>query len=245
MFNMNLYMFNFSNLSEQNFTSNSGAYLRPYDIYTVNLTKIEKTILKGSKDPNAEYPVVALEFTGTGDNKGTFSANLFIPQSKEDGVRPTYKNNDGHEYERPSRFENFQFTLMQIVSVLNPDGAKKIQENGKKLQAALDKDLNTGINLFIDLVIKALTGKNNIETNLKLVGRNNNGTVYAALPNACGLNKAGEVFPINFIGDNLFFTNYELTQQKNYQNAKPTNMDKVDNDPDKSSDDLDLDDLEV
>ena len=236
MFKYELYMFNFSNLSEQNFTSNAGAYLRPYDIYTVNLTKIEKTVLKGSKDPNAEYPVVALEFTGTGDNKGTFSANLFIPTTDEDMQRPTYKNNEGHEYERPSRFENFQFTLMQIVHALNPTGEEKIKANASKIKT---------IDQFIDLIIKALSGKEKVETNLKLVGRNNNGTIYAALPNACGLNKAGEVFPVNFIGDNLFFTNYELTQQKNYQNAKPTNMDKVDNNPDKSSDDLDLDDIEV
>lgn len=236
-------MFNFSNLGEQNFTSNASAYLRPYNIYTVNLTKIEKTELKGSKDPNAIYPVVALEFTGTGENKGTFSTNLFIPQTNEDGVRPKFKNAEGHEYERPSLFENFQFTLMQIVSVLNPEGAKKIQENGKKLQAALDKDLKTGVNLFVDLIIKALTGKNNIETNLKLVGRNSNGTVYSDLPKACGLNKAGKIFPVNFIGENLFFTNYELTQQKQYQNAKPTNMDKEDDVVDNS--DVDLDNLDL
>ena len=92
--------------------------------------------------------------------------------------------------------------------------------------------------------IKALAGKDKVETNLKLVGRNNNGTVYAALPNACGLNKEGDIFPTNFIGDNLFFTNYELTQQKKYQNAKPTPME--DNNPDKSdSDDLNLDDIEL
>ena len=215
-------MFNFSNLSEQNFTSNAGAYLRPYDIYTVNLTKIEKTVLKGSKDPNAEYPVVALEFTGTGDNKGTFSANLFIPTTDEDMQRPTYKNNEGHEYERPSRFENFQFTLMQIVHAINPAGEEKIKANSSKIKT---------IDQFIDLIIKALSGKNKVETDLKLVGRNSNGTIYADLPRACGLNKAGEIFPVNFIGDNLFFTNYELTQQKNYQNAKPTNMGRVDDAP--------------
>jgi hypothetical protein len=230
-------MFNFSNLSEQNFTSNAGAYLRPYDIYTVNLTKIEKTTLKGSKDPNAEYPVVALEFTGTGDNKGTFSANLFIPTTDEDMKRPTYKNNEGHEYERPSRFENFQFTLMQIVHALNPTGEEKIKANASKIKS---------IDQFIDLIIKALTGKEKVETELKLVGRNNNGTVYAALPQACGLNKAGEVFPVNFIGENLFFNNYELTQQKAYQNAKPTKMDSIDNNPDENtSDDLDVSDLDL
>ena len=194
--------FSFNNLREQSFASTTGAYLRPYNIYTVNLTKIEKTILKGSKDPNAEYPVVALEFTGTGDSKGTFSANLFIPQTNEDMKRPVYTNNEGHEYERPSRFENFQFTLMQIVHALNPAGEEKIKANASKIKT---------VDQFIDLIIKALAGKNNVETNLKLVGRNSNGTIYAALPNACGLNKAGEVFPVNFIGDNLFFTNYELT----------------------------------
>lgn len=226
-------MFNFSNLSEQNFTSNAGAYLRPYNIYTVNLTKIEKTELKGSKDPNAVYPVVALEFTGTGESKGTFSTNLFIPQNDEDMKRPLFENAEGHEYERPSRFENFQFTLMQIVHALNPAGEEKIKANASKIKT---------IDQFIDLIIKALAGKSNVETNLKLVGRNSNGTVYADLPRACGLNKAGEVFPINFIGENLFFTNYELTQQKQYQNAKPTNMDKED---DKDNDDVDLENLDL
>ena len=226
-------MFNFSNLSEQNFTSNAGAYLRPYDIYDVNLTKIEKTELKGSKDPNAVYPVVEIEFTGVGDNKGTFTTNLFIPTTEADMERKMLKNANGHENPVPSRFEEFQFTLMQIVHALNPTGEEKIKANASKIKS---------IDQFIDLVLKALAGKNNITTKLKLVGRNNNGTIYAAIPRACGINKAGEIFPVNFIGDNLFFTNYELTQQKKYQDAKPTNMDKVDSSNDE---DIDLDDLDV
>ena len=228
--------FNFNSISETNYSSNAGAYLRPYDIYTVNLTKIEKTELKGAKDPNAVYPIVALEFTGTGDNKGTFTTNLFIPTTEQDMERPVFKNAEGHEYNRPSRFENFQFTLMQIVHALNPAGEEKIKANASKIKT---------IDRFIDLIIKALAGKNNVETNLKLVGRNSNGTIYAALPAACGLNKAGEVFPVNFIGDNLFFTNYELTQQKQYQNAKPTNMDKVADNPDVADNDINLDDIEL
>jgi hypothetical protein len=124
---------------------------------------------------------------------------------------------------------------MQIVHALNPTGEEKIKANASKIKS---------IDQFIDLIIKALTGKEKVETDLKLVGRNNNGTVYAALPNACGLNKEGDIFPTNFIGDNLFFNNYELTQQKKYQNAKPTPME--DNNPDKSdSDDLNLDDIEL
>jgi len=227
--------FNFSNLGNTSFSSNAGAYLKPYDIYTVNLTKIEKTELKGSKDPNATYSVVALEFTGTGDNKGTFSTNLFIPSTDADMERPTYKNSEGHEYQRPSRFENFQYTLMQIVHALNPVGEEKIKENASKIKT---------IDQFIDLIIKAVKGKENVETKLKLVGRTNNNVIYAALPNACGLNKDGECFAVNFIGDNLFFTNYELTQQKNYQNAKPTKMADNPDTPDTPGD-IDVDDIEL
>lgn len=229
--------FNFNSLANNNFSSNSSAYLRPYNIYEVNLTKIEKTELKGSKDPNAIYPIVALEFTGCGEDKGVFTTNLFIPTSEQDMERPIYQNANGHDYQRPSRFENFQYTLMQIVHALNPIGEEKIKANASKIKT---------VDQFIDLIIKALNGKDKVKTNLKLVGRNNNGTIYAALPNACGLNKSGEIFPVNFIGDNLFFTNFELQQQKAYQNAKPTNMDKVESNPDEpSEEDLDLDGIEL
>lgn len=228
--------FNFSNIGETNFSSNAGAYLRPYDIYEVNLTKIEKTTLKSKN--GEEYPVVAVEFTGCGDNKGTFTTNLFIPRTDKDMERPVFKNNEGHEYNRPSNFENFQYTLMQIVHALNPTGEQKIKDNSSKIKT---------IEQFIDLVIKAVAGKNNVKTNLKLVGRVNNGTTYAALPNACGLTKNGEIFPVNFIGENLFFSNYELTQQKTYQNAKPTDMSKIENNPDENQEgnDIDLDGIEL
>lgn len=229
--------FNFSNLGDQNFSSNAGAYLKPYDIYKVNLTKIEKSEIKGSKDPNAVYPVIILEFTGVDENKGIFSTNLFIPNTEKDMERPTFKNSEGHEYNRPSSFENFQFTLMQIVHALNPTGEEKIKENGSKIKT---------IDQFVDLVIKALKGKENIVTNLKLVGRNYKGVIYAALPSACGLSNDGEIFPTNFIGENLYFNNYEVSQQKAYKNAKPTNMDKEsDKNSDEPEEDLDLENLDV
>ena len=44
--------------------------------------------------------------------------------------------------------------------------------------------LTSFLTAFIDLIIKALTGKDDVETKLKLVGRNANGTTYAELPNA-------------------------------------------------------------
>jgi len=229
--------FNFNNLSEQNFSSNAGQYLRPFGIYKVNLTKIEKTELKGSKDPNATYPIIALEFTGCGDDHGIFTTNVFIPTTQEDMERKTLANKNGHESQVPSRFEDFQFTLMQIVHALNPAGEEKIKENASKIKS---------IDQFIDLIIKAVTGKEKVETSIKLTGRNNNGTWYAAIPRACGINKSGEIFPVNFIGENLAFSNYELSQMKMYQNAKLTNMDKeVEDTPDTKEGDIDLDNLEL
>lgn len=226
--------FNFSNLANASFSNeNSTQYLKPFDIYTVKLTKIEKGELKGSKDPNAVYPIVTLEFTGTGDSHGIFTKNLFIPTSEEDSKRPEYENSNGHKYQRPSRMENFQYTLMQLVHVLNPAGEAKIMENASKIKST---------DQFIDLIVKALTGKDDVETKLKLVGRNANGTTYAELPKACGLNKEGNIFPINFIGDNLFFNNYEIEQQKKYQNAKPTDMETVTEE--EPSDEINLDDID-
>lgn len=227
--------FNFSNLANASFSNeNSTQYLKPFDIYTVKLTKIEKGELKGSKDPNAVYPIVTLEFTGTGDSHGIFTKNLFIPTSEKDSERPEYENANGHKYQRPSRMENFQYTLMQLVHVLNPAGEAKIIENASKIKST---------DRFIDLIVKALTDKDDVETKLKLVGRNANGTTYAELPNACGLNKEGNIFPINFIGDNLFFSNYEIEQQKKYQNATPTDMGTVTEE--EPSDEINLDDIDL
>lgn len=206
-------MFNFDN--EQSFVAFTQQYLKAYTINEVKLTKIEKGVLKGSKDPNAEYQIVTLEFTGTEKNPGIFTTNLFIPTSEDDAKRPVFKNNEGHEYNRPSRAENFQYTLMQLMQVINPEGAKALlaKLNGKSI------DTDTFVKSVIAVIDKK---KEDTVTNLKLVGRNVNGTVYANLPNACGLNKEGKLFSINFVGDTLFFSAYEKQQSKAVNSAQPT-----------------------
>ena len=229
--------FNFSNLANTSFTSTAAQRLKPYDIYKVKLTKLEKSELKGSKDPDKVYPVIAVEFTSVDENTpGVFSENIFIPTTQEDMTRRTLTNKEGHDSVMPSRFEEFQYTLMQIAEVLNPEGAKKIKENSTKIKT-MEK--------FIDLIIKAAStpsAKNKV-TNLKLVGRNNNGTIYASLPRACGLNRNGEIFATNFLGDNLYFSNYEITQQKKYRSAAPTPMNDSTPDDKDSANDFNLDDI--
>jgi hypothetical protein len=230
--------FNFNGLAETSFVNNGPQYLRPYDIYEVNLTKIEKSTLKG-KD-GTEYGVVALEFKGCGDNTGIYNHNLFIPNKDSDFERRVNETSGAHY---PSAFEQFQFTLMQLTQVINPAGAKKIIENASKLKS-LDQ--------FIDLIIKALTGKNDVKFFLKLVGRNQNGSVYSTIPNACVLSKDATAdtkpSPINFVSldkNLLAFTNYEMTQMKSYKNAKPTNMEGKSSDSNDSEETIDLDDIDL
>ena len=226
--------FNFDNLSTTNFASDSKKYLKPYEIYEVSLTKFEPSTLKGSKDPNATYPVVSLEFSG---EDGVFSQNIFIPVTDTDFER---RENPSSHKAMPSRFEQYQFTLMQIVKAINPAGEEKIKANASKIKT---------VDQFTELVAKALAGKENVKVFLKLVGQNSNGTTYARLPNACLIGNDGKPAPLNFISadeDKLYFSSYEMTQMKAYKNAKPTNMDKVDADTGtKTSDDIDLDDIDL
>jgi hypothetical protein len=73
---------------------------------------------------------------------------------------------------------------------------------------------------------KVLEKEQGKEIYIKLLGRNSNGTVYAALPSCCGLTKEGERFPINIFSneDNFNWSAYELQKQSEYKNAKPTQM---------------------
>ena len=231
--------FNFGGLAETSFTNNGPQYLRPYNIYEVNLTKIEKGSLKG-KD-GTEYSIVALEFKGCGDNSGVYTHNLFIPNKDSDFERRVNETS-GTPY--PSAFEQFQYTLMQLMQVINPKGADKIKENASKLKS---------MDQFIDLIIKGLTGKTDVKFFLKLVGRNQGGTTYATIPNACVLGKKATAetkpTPLNFVSldrSMLSFSSYEDAQRKKYESATPTNMDKeADENPDTKEDDVDLDNISL
>lgn len=226
--------FSFNSLSETSFVSNSQNYLKPYEIYKVNLTKIEKSEIKGKKDPDAKYSVVTLEFTSP-EGKGIFTENLFIPSSDSDFERGESSVN--HK-PMPSRFDRFQFTLMQIVEAINPKGAQTIKDNASKLRTIDD---------FLSLVFKALKDKNKVDVFLKLVGQNTGGRTYARLPNSCLIGTDGRLAALNFINPDegkLFFSNYEIGQANAYKNAAPTAMpDTTSAEEDKSS--SLLDDIEL
>ena len=225
--------FNFSTLAETSFVNNSSNYLKPYDIYLVKLTKIARESIKGSKDPNASYDVVNLEFTG---ENGIFTTNLFVPNRKEDFERG--ENPNTHK-PSPSAWERFYMTLLQVMEVLNPKAANKFKDLAKSGKI---KD----INVFLEFVTKALSSDNLGEAYLKLVGRNNNGTIYSTLPGSCYIDQEGKVKPLNFIHSDkshLNFSSYENQKADEYRNAKPTSMDNESFDVNTSSGDINVDDL--
>lgn len=227
---------NFGTLATTQTTSTS-TYLRPYNIYEgVKFAGIEGPVTGTSAQGNS-WTAYDFKFEC---KDGNYSERIFEPTEKST-ERRTVTNAQGHDSELPSDFERTMAFLAQVGNVFNPDGFKKLQEASSKI-----KDFTTMINAF-----KKFIGTPETTTNLKLSGRNSNGTVYASLPTFVRINsKTGEVFTSdNFLGDKVAFSAWELQKKSEYENAKPTNVSSIkdtslDSMSNESSDDLDgLDEL--
>lgn len=209
--------FNFGTLATTQATSNIQRRLTPWGIYNVKFAGAKKETVSGKKDVNATYDILKVRFEG---EDGYYEESIFYPKEGDD-KRPTYTSKDGHEYEGASSFERTMTFIAQVARVLNPKGFEKMQEASTKF-----KSFDDVVKAFIAITDPA-KGK---ETHLKLVGRTQNGNVVAALPKFVAVNKNGELFTSdNFIGDNLFFTAYEESRKKAAENAKPTDMDSLNN----------------
>lgn len=204
--------FNFGSLATTQATSNVQQRLKPWGIYPVKFAGARKETIKGKKDPNAVYDILKVRFEG---EDGYYEESIFYPK-EGDEKRPTYKNKDGHEYQGASSFDRTMTFIAQVAEVLNPEGFKKMQDASSKFRSFDDV-----VKAFITIT-EPVKGK---ETNLKLVGRTQNGSVVASLPKFVAINKNGEKFTCdNFLGDKLFFSAYEETKKAEYANAKPTDM---------------------
>lgn len=204
--------FNFGSLATTQATSNTQQRLKPWGIYPVKFAGARKETIQGKKDPSKTYEILKVRFDG---EDGYYEESIFYPKP-EDAQRPKYKNSEGHEYEVASNFERTMTFIAQVSEVLNPEGFKKLQAASAKFRSFDDV-----VTAFIKIT-DAVKGK---ETNLKLVGRVQNGNVNAALPKFVAINKNGEKFTCdNFIGDKLFFSAYEETKRAEYASAKPTSM---------------------
>lgn len=207
--------FNFGTLATTQATSNAQARLKPWGIYPVKFAGARKEVIQGKKDPNATYEILKVRFDG---EDGYYEESIFFPKPGDE-KRPVYKNKDDHEYEGASSFERTMTFIAQVAEVLNPEGFKKMQAASAKF-----KSFDDVVTAFIKITDPA-KGK---ETNLKLVGRTQNGTVVPSLPKFVAINKNGEKFTSdNFLGDKLFFSAYEESKRAEYLNAKPTEMGKA------------------
>lgn len=205
--------FNFGSFSTTSAVNTSKPQLKPYDSYKVKYAGASIQHTPGKKDPTKVWDILKIRFEG---EDGYYEESVFF-LNEEDKKRPVYKNAEGHEYERPSRFENTMTLLIQLATVLNPEAAKKFQATLPKCKSFED---------VANVFIKVLEKEQNKELYIKLLGRTSNGAVYATLPACCGLNKEGERFPINVFSqkDDFNWSAYELQKQNEYRNAKPTTM---------------------
>lgn len=211
--------FNFGGINEVSAVG-SNKSLKPWSINKVSFDGLEVGEIKGKKDPTAVYKTIKMSFSG---EHGNFSENLFVPATEDDAKRPVYQNKEGHDYEAPSRFESFKWTLLQLTQVVNPDGYKKLQEQSSKIRGMED---------FIKLVVTVANAKKASSIWLKLTDRTTeDGKVYARIPRIVSISKEGELWISDrFVGreeGDLSWSAYELEKKQAYENAKPTDPEKV------------------
>lgn len=207
-------MMDFGSLAKTQAVSGSKR-LKPWGIYPVKFKGVEVRSINGKKDPSMTYKILTTKFEG---ESGYYNEDTFFP-TEASAKRNTYTNKEGHEKEMPSGFEQTMTYIAQLAGVLNPEGFKKMQEVSSKFKSFDDvcKALKT-----------ILDPKVGTDCYIKIVGRNRDGHVQAALPNITALNKDGEVFTSdNFISlkqEILGFSEYEESQMKAVKEAKPTTM---------------------
>lgn len=211
--------FNFGQIATTQATATVSRTLKPWAIYPVKFAGCRVDHIQGKKDPSQTYDILKIRFE---NEEGYYEESIFFPREGDD-ERPTYQNREGHDYQTPSRFEQTMAIIAQLGTVLNREGFEKMQAASSKFRNFED------VCKALIAITDPVKGK---ETNIKLIGRNRDGRVSAALPRICGVNKQGELFTSdNFIGDKLFFTTYEENQISAYQNAKPTDMSKTESNP--------------
>ncbi len=205
------------NLNGVQGTSNTQKRLAPWGIYPVEFKGCRKESVAGKKDPTMTYDILKVRFEG---EDGYYEESIFYPKDS-DAERPTYKGKDGHEYQGASNWERTQIFVIQLVTVLcGEEGMKKFQEISSKFKSFDD---------LVTVLVKMTTPKVGTKTNLKLVGRTRENVVEPTLPKFVAVNHDGQVFcSDNFIGEKLFFSDYELQRVNEYKNAVPTDMGKVD-----------------
>ena len=231
--------FNFS-LNDSQVSSNSSNYFKPYTINDIDSIKVEYA--NGTSSTGKEWNAIDIIFTG---KEGQHKERYFLPANDEEGItRPTFNTSNGGKTEIPAPYEILKQLAIHVLGIYAPSQFEKFKVYCTKVK---------NMKQFLDGFVKLVNDAPKKETKLKVVGRNSNGTIYARLPRTCGIvkdkdgNFTSETYPINFLGDNLTFTAYEMGEKAKLTSAKPTNMDdnladSIDSSS-KGSEDIDLSSL--
>lgn len=231
--------FNFG-ISKESAVKTVRPQLKPWNIYDVEFVGCEIVEGTNKEDESKSWKRLDIKFEG---EEGFFNVPLWFPKSGDD-KRPEYDSKNGGKVVYPSAFELLMATVAQTGQILSPAGFEKMQAASSKF-----KDFNDVAKALMTILEKAKGTK----TKLKLIGKvDKNGRVSAQIPRIVGINKQGESFIAdNYIGDKLFFTNYEEGKRNEYLNSKPTAMTNTESrdslidvaDEPMSDDELDLDNL--
>lgn len=217
--------------------------LKPWGIYNVKLTKVEKSHFAGKKDPSKEYDVLRVRFEAP---EGYYEETIFFPNSDKDMERTEFENTDrdGKPYKTymASNVDRAMYFCLQLVANVNPDKVEAFKKHCAKADtfdsvvAALIKLTKDACGVF--------------ETKLKLNGRTNQGQIVACLPTFCRISRDGDPYMAdNFIGESVGFSPYEEGKRAAYLGAAATPMadseDDVTIDTSSEDDDFNLDDIDL
>ena len=231
-------MFNFG-ISKDSAVKTVRPQLKPWNIYDVKFMGCEVREFAGKKNPNEVYKVLDIKFE---NEDGYFTVTKFFPKQGDD-VRREVEAKNGGKRELASNFEELMNVVKQTAEVLNPEGFKKMSELSSKFKS-FDDVANT--------LVKVTDKVKGCDTKIKLVGRNRDNRVVAEIPNITGVFDGVATITDNYIGNKLFFSDYEEKKRAEYLNSTPTTMSgqakidplmDADNDLPMDDSELDLDNL--
>jgi len=211
-------------------TAGGNRRLRPWDIYEVKFVEAKYDTIEGKKEENKGqiYEMLIVRFE---NEDGYYEERIFNPGERGND-RFENTSADGHKYYSASPMEKLRIFIAQMLTVLAPEGMKKMIELAPKINS---------FKQLCEVFAKLMEPAKGKTTHLKLSGRQNTQTnrIEPCLPKFAGVSKQGDLFTAdNFIGDKLFFSPYEEGKRKEYLEAKPTNMDAAEPPVTASVDDL-------
>ena len=234
---------------------NTSKYLRAYNIYKdVTLSGVE--VKEGTSPNGNSWKSLQIMFSCP---EGEYNHSIFYLNSDKDVERNSIDMPNGGKRELPSNWERARDTIAAIGFTFFPEDFAKMQKATAK---ANYKNATEAFEAIADMFIKCVNkNKGKVHTNMKLVGRNSNGNIYATLPNCTGIAEAKDskraadnnvnvgdwyTWMISPFGDNLSFSTYEENQKLKLENAKPTVMEDTTSEIDsksEDSEDIDFDSL--